>query len=269
MTLITRPLSDPFGPVALRDVGAGAPLVLIHGVGMQSAAWTPQIEALSKTHRVIALDLPGHGGSAPLPAQSGLPDYVRWLGNVLDALELGPVALAGHSMGALIAAGFAVTSPDRVSRVALVNGVYCRDQAARDAVIARAAVIGEGAFDLDTPLDRWFSDSHADQVARAQVAGWLSSVDIDGYAMAYRAFAHGDATYADQFGKIACPLLALTGDGDANSTPAMARAMAKAAQNGQAVIIDGHRHMVNLTAPEAVTDALRVWLARPATGEIA
>ena len=54
--------------------------------------------------------------------------------------------------------------------------------------------------------------------------------------------------------------LVLTGDGDANSTPAMTRAMAAMAPHGRAVVIEGHRHMVNLTAPEAVTAELQRWL---------
>ena len=64
MTSTTLQLSEPFGTVAYREVGlthAGkaAPVVLIHGVGMQSAAWGPQIEFLAQTHHVIALDMPG------------------------------------------------------------------------------------------------------------------------------------------------------------------------------------------------------------------
>ncbi len=98
---------------------------------------------------------------------------------------------------------------------------------------------------------------------RAQVAGWLRTVNPVGYAAAYRAFAGGDATYADAWPQISCPMLALTGALDANSSPAMARAMAAAAPRGRAVVIEGHRHMVNLTAPEAVTTALADWLAEP------
>jgi len=96
---------------------------------------------------------------------------------------------------------------------------------------------------------------------RARVAGWLQSVSQTGYAMAYRAFAEGDTVYADRISEIACPTLVLTADGDANSTPAMTYAMAGMVQHGQAVVIQGHRHMVNLTAPRAVSDALRAWLA--------
>ena len=59
MTLTTLRLSKSDQTVALRDQGVGAPLLLIHGVGMQSAAWWPQIDAFSKTHRVIAVDMAG------------------------------------------------------------------------------------------------------------------------------------------------------------------------------------------------------------------
>jgi flavin reductase (DIM6/NTAB) family NADH-FMN oxidoreductase RutF/pimeloyl-ACP methyl ester carboxylesterase len=262
MTSTTLQLSEPFGCLSYREAGTGEPLVLIHGVGMQSAAWGPQIAALSKTHRVLSLDMPGHGGSDPLPENAALPDYVAWLKAALAALDTGPVNLAGHSMGALIAGGFACTHPEMLRRVALVNGVFRRSEQARAAVIARAAEIKTGKIDLETPLKRWFDNSPVEQEARAQVADWLSQVDMTGYATAYSAFAHGDATYAQGWAQIRCPLLALTGDGDPNSTPAMSRAMAAEAQTGEVEILPG-RHMVNLTAAEAVTASLTRWLQRP------
>ena len=273
MTSTTLQLSEPFGQVSYREAGqahAGvrAPVVLIHGVGMQSAAWAPQFTALSKAHHVVALDLPGHGGSDPIPAGSQLPVFVDWLRAVVDALELKQVNLTGHSMGALIAGGFAVCHPDRVARVALLNGVFCRDATAKRSVIARAELIRAGSFDLETPLQRWFGDTPTEQTARQDVAEWLSEVDIEGYATAYGAFARGDALYADQFDKIACPLLALTGEDDPNSTPEMSRAMASAAPNGHAIIIKNHRHMVNLTAPDDVNKALVDWLHVPAEQDV-
>lgn len=263
MTLTTLRLSKTGKQVAYRDQGAGAPLVLLHGVGMQSAAWGPQIEALSGRCRVVALDLPGHGSSDPLPVGSKLADFVDWCHAALRALDLGPVNLVGHSMGALIAGGFAVTYPDMLRRVALLNGVYRREAGASAAVIARAAEIRAGKVDLETPLSRWFGETATDGQARALVEGWLGAVDTQGYATAYTAFAQGDATYAAQLSQIACPFLALTGDGDLNSSPAMSEEMAKLAQNGRAVVIKGHRHMANLTAAAEVNAHLLDWLTQP------
>ncbi len=172
---------------------------------------------------------------------------------------MGPMNVAGHSMGSLIAGGLAIERPDLVKRVALLNGVHRRTPEARAAVLGRAAEIAAGAGSIEAPLARWFTEDQAE--IRARVAGWLQSVSQTGYAMAYRAFAEGDTVYADRISEIACPTLVLTADGDANSTPAMTYAMAGMVQHGQAVVIQGHRHMVNLTAPRAVSDALRAWLA--------
>jgi len=259
MTPRTLRLSDGKA-VRVLVSGKGEPLVLIHGVGMRAEAWGPQIAALSRDHHVIALDMPGHGESDPLPQGARLPDYVSWAADAIATLGIGPVNLAGHSMGALVAAGVAIERPDLVRRVALLNGVHRRSEAERVAVLARADQIASGERSIDGPLARWFGADHP--AIRSQVAGWLSMVDQTGYATAYRAFADGDRTYADRMAAIRCPALMLTGDGDANSSAAMAERMAAAAPLGKAVIIPGHRHMVNLTAPEAVNGALRNWLAR-------
>jgi pimeloyl-ACP methyl ester carboxylesterase len=255
MTSKTLRLSDG-STVRVLEAGAGEPLLLIHGVGLRAEAWAPQMRL--EAH-VFAVDMPGHGDSTPLPAGARLPDYVAWAAQVIEALGVGPMNVAGHSMGSLIAGGLAIERPDLVKRVALLSGVHRRTPEARAAVLGRAAEITAGAGSIEAPLARWFTEDQAD--IRARVARWLQSVSQTGYAMAYRAFAEGDTVYADRIGEIACPTLVLTADGDANSTPAMTYAMAGMVQHGQAVVIQGHRHMVNLTAPRAVSDALRAWLA--------
>lgn len=247
----------------MTDCGQGETVVLLHGVGLQKDAWHPQIDLLGQTHRVVALDLPGHGDSAPLPQGSQLPDFVAWLAGALDSLGLAKVNLAGHSMGAMIAGGFAVEHPDRVTRVALLNGVYDRDSAARQAVLDRAADIPRNGVDVETPQRRWFGDEPLETLAARDVGRWLRAVDQTGYATAYAAFAAGDATYSDRFSQITCPFLALTGDQDRNSTPEMSQSMAERVQDGQSVVIEGHGHMVPLTAAQTVNRALVDWLARP------
>jgi len=260
MTLpILRRCKTPSG-AAYVERGNGEPLLLLHGVGMRAQAWQPQLEALSLAARVIALDLPGHGASKALSGTPDLRDFVSWFAGVVDELALDRFSLIGHSMGALIAAGYAVTYPERLTRLALFNAVYKRDQAARCAVQERAAEILRGHFDRNAPLSRWFAPNEQESPAYQSVQQFLHAVDKSGYAAAYQAFAEGDSVYADDFAHITCPALFLTGADDQNSTPQMATQMAKATPQGRAIIINGHRHMVNLTAPLQVNGILLDWL---------
>lgn len=85
--------------------GAGEPLVLLHGVGESAVGWRPIQEALSREYDVIALDLPGFGGSPALPAQvvptaAALADAVE---RDMDGLGVADFHVAGYSLGARVA----------------------------------------------------------------------------------------------------------------------------------------------------------------------
>lgn len=240
--------------------GKGEPLVLLHGVGMRAEAWSPQIEFFSKEYLVIAPDMPGHGDSAPLPIDATIKSYVNWAIDFIESLELGPVNLAGHSMGSLITLGVAATKPELVKRIAILNGVYKRTDKAREAVIARAKELESGEIDIETPLNRWFNQTPTDQIVAKHVRKWLSNININGYKAAYTAFAKGDLEYANEWSNIYCPTLVLTGELDPNSTPEMAKLMAEKAKNAMVVIIRNERHMVNLTSPTIVNKKLTEWL---------
>ena len=118
------PARSIIGGTAFIDAGQGEAVVLIHGVGLNAEIWAPQIEALAKTHRVIALDMAGHGRSAPLPDGATLDDYVARLPGLLDGLGIASANVIGHSMGGLVALGFALAHPERALRVGVLNSVY-------------------------------------------------------------------------------------------------------------------------------------------------
>ena len=242
------------------EQGVGEALVLIHGVGMQAEAWYPQIDFFADRYQVISVDMPGHGQSSKLADTAQLEDYVDWAIEVISGLNVGAVNLAGHSMGSLIATGVSVKRPDLVKRVAVLNGVYRRSQQARQAVEQRAEELQQGVIDVETPLQRWFADTEIERIASAKVKQWLQNVDIAGYATAYSAFACGDETYADRWSEICCPALILTGTDDPNSTAEMTVQMADQAPYATAIVIENERHMVNLTAPDKVNQAMLNWL---------
>lgn len=256
----TRQLSDRGMRVSYLQAGEGEPLILVHGVGMNAASWYPQIEVLSQHFQVIAIDMPGHGESDAFRHPVMLRDYVDWLAAFLQTLPQQKFAVAGHSMGALITAGMAIDYPQLINRAIVMSGVYRRSAAAQQAVLLRAQELAAGDARLDSPLARWFGDSDREAALREQVGGWLQEVNVQGYAAAYQAFASGDGVYADRWQDIRCPVLVLTGELDANSSPQMAQQMAAAAPHGRAVIIENARHMVSLTDARRVNNEMLSFL---------
>jgi len=85
--------------------GEGEPLLLIHGLGRAWRDWSPVIARLAEHHDVIAVDLPGHGASAPLPPERPMtvPNLVDAVETTLDDLGLGTAHIAGSSLGGWIA----------------------------------------------------------------------------------------------------------------------------------------------------------------------
>lgn len=94
--------------LAVREAGdpSGPPIVLLHGWSASSAAWAAQLAdpELTAHHRLVALDLRGHGESAaPDPAAGGYADPAVWAGDVAAVLErTGPAVLVGWSYGGLV-----------------------------------------------------------------------------------------------------------------------------------------------------------------------
>ncbi|SBT41180.1 alpha/beta fold hydrolase [Micromonospora auratinigra] len=108
--------------VRCRVTGTGPPVVLIHGIGRTLDDFTDQQEALARDHRVLSVDLPGHGGSAPLDAPHTLPALARAVAEFLDATGVtGGAHLVGSSLGGAVAMRLAVDRPDRAASLVLVN----------------------------------------------------------------------------------------------------------------------------------------------------
>lgn len=98
-----------------------APVLLIHGAGASSAIWMMVIARLARRARVVAIDLPGHGPSAPpaAGAEVTIERYRDAVGELCAALGLGRAVLVGHSMGGLIALEAALAWPDHVAGLVL------------------------------------------------------------------------------------------------------------------------------------------------------
>jgi len=125
----------------------GPPLLLLHGYGGSYADWLLAAKYLTGNFRVIIPDLPGWGASTRLPdANYGYAAQVDRLHGFIDALHLGEMAIAGHSMGGAIAGLYAATYPKDVAALVLVDsaGVPFKENA-----FVRELKSGKSPFDID------------------------------------------------------------------------------------------------------------------------
>lgn len=107
------------------ETGQGAPLVVLHGFapGTDSTTeFTDQVATLSRSFRVLMLDLPGFGASAELPITADyLDDAVRRLAVTLDALGVGTASVLSTSLGGWVTLRAALEHPERFGRLVLLN----------------------------------------------------------------------------------------------------------------------------------------------------
>jgi len=104
--------------LSVESTGHGPSIVLLHGWGMHSGMWGPVVAQLARRHRVHAVDLPGHGRSAPVT-----PCTLDTMVAAIDAAfesETRSLAVLGWSMGGLLAMRWANSQPTRVCRLALI-----------------------------------------------------------------------------------------------------------------------------------------------------
>ena len=109
--------------IAYLDVGAGPPVILIHGFGGSMWQWEYQQHQLSQHFRVLTLDLPG-AGLSDKPDIDYRPDQMLdFFVGFMDAAKIPQATLVGNSMGAGLAIGMALTHPTRVAKLVLVDGL--------------------------------------------------------------------------------------------------------------------------------------------------
>ena len=104
------------------ELGSGDPILLIHGGAGEAGHGLPLMGLLAESHRVIAVDAPGHGLADPCAFSDDLYALgARFIGDVLTALGISRAIVGGHSMGGLYAVGFAQAHPERVAQLLLIG----------------------------------------------------------------------------------------------------------------------------------------------------
>ncbi len=129
VTIERKTCSAPDGvTIVYSAAGAGEPaLVFIHGGLADRTFWDAQLRAFAGSHRVIALDLPGHGDSGANRTKWGFPEFGADVKAVVDAEKLNRIVLFGNSLGGPVAIEAALLLPGRVLGVVGVDTFHSLD----------------------------------------------------------------------------------------------------------------------------------------------
>jgi len=108
-------------PANVKVEGSASPIVLIHGFGAAIDWWDEIAPALAADHRVIRMDLIGHGGTEAPTSGYAIEHQAALVKAVLDHLGVDRVTVIGHSMGGEVATAFAESDPSRIERLVLID----------------------------------------------------------------------------------------------------------------------------------------------------
>lgn len=117
--------------IAYSVSGKGNAVIFLHGFLETSSMWQPFVDTFSKTHKVVTIDLLGHGKTPCLGYIHTMEAMAETVFAVVKALRLRKFHLAGHSMGGYVALAFAEMHPDYLKGICLINSTSRADSAER------------------------------------------------------------------------------------------------------------------------------------------
>jgi len=218
--------------------GSAPAVVLVHGIGVSHRYLTRLHARLSRTRRSLMIDLPGYGGLPKPPKDLGIESMARGLSGVLDRLDLGPVVIVGHSMGAQWVVETTRRRPDLVDRAVIIGPVA--DDRHRT-LIAQAAALA-----LDTL-------GEPPRVAATVVGDYLRC-GIPYYLAQCRHML--DYPLEERVRDLERSLLIIRGGRDPIAGPAWCRRLRDAAPDARLIVVPGRPHIVQQSGTNAVLSAM-------------
>lgn len=255
------------GTLAVWESGAGDAVVLRHGIFFDHELWRHQAEALAETHRVIAIDAPGHGLSGRTPRRYTLAEDARATLEVLDALGVDRAVLVGHSWGGMSAVRTALAAPERVRGLGLIDSpLEPSSPLGRVRYAALAALllaIGTPSFyGSQVALSMFGAETRARRAdLTADLQRLLSSRPRRDLVRAMDAVLVNPDTVLERLGELAQPIMVLAGDDDYVLPPTTRDALARLTPHATVDTIPG-LHTLPLEQPEETTARLREFLRR-------
>ncbi len=249
----------------VRDQGAGAPIVFIHGWTLDLDSWEPQAAAFAASHRVVRYDRRGFGLSEGLPGRTA--DALD-LDRLLDQLGPGAVTLVGVSQGARVALSYALGHPERVSALVLdgpPDEVGDPENTGDEdfSIVEYRRLVAEQGVDAfrrawrSHPLMRIHS---TDAAARELVARMLDRYPA--HDLVSPAESPPPPAGIEALARFPKPVLVVNGEFDTTIRRRAGEALARALPCAERVVVPGAGHLPNLDAPRAYNEALRAFIHR-------
>jgi len=241
-----------------RVSGTGDPVVLVHAIGCDHTMWDALAAALAPAHRVIRVDVRGHGQSPVTPRPYTLELLAEDIASLLDELGIARAHFVGLSMGGMIGQAFALRHAPRLGRLVVANSTSTYGPEGPANWRARIKAVEDGGLEAirDMVAARYFSDafraSRPDAVQ--DVMQRFVRTPREGYLACCDAIARLD--FSRELQRIAAPTLVIAGALDAGTPPAMSEAIARGIPGARLVVIPGAAHLAAVEAPGAFNEAV-------------
>jgi len=250
--------------------GAGAPLLLLHGLLFSHRSWRRVAPRLAESFAVHAIDLPGHGESdRPAAYSYSFDALVHTLAGLLDELGLGKVWLMGHSLGGGLGVLLAARYPERVQGLVLVSPFVYPVPLSLEMRLALVPVVGELVFkhlygrrDLERFLrHNVYLDPSLPTEEDLQYA-WERLNRPGGRDATYRLMQHlaRPEVLAAAPPRVSCPVRVIRGQRDRLMPLANAERLVAELGQAELVSIPGTRHMPMEERPDAFLEAVLPFL---------
>lgn len=259
-------------PANVKVEGRGPPILLLHGYGCALDWWDDVASELAKHHRVIRLDLIGHGGTAAPTSGYEITRQAALALAVLDKLRIGRVTVVGHSMGGWVATALVCRSPEQVERLILIDSPPTVDL--RLSFLAKAhvtPVVGEvmSHFATDQMLREGLADAFAPgfSVPEKCVAD-LKQVTHSAFRQAHvQGFAYIEKPIYERLAELqpVPPLLSIFGSLDSKVTAEDAR-LYERVPGAVLVRFDGVGHSPHVEVPTKTVRAIEDFIAGRSNG---
>lgn len=239
------------------EAGSGQPIVFLHGFCETSEIFELLVPDLSKSYRVVCIDLPGHGGSGLIPGMHHLEEVGRWLNKAFKALDIKKPVLIGHSLGGYIGLAFAEMFPRKLKGLCLFHSIAGRDsdtrRESRNKTIRFVEKHGPYPF-IRSFVPSLFATMQTEAIERMyEIASQTQKDAILAYSQAMRD--RKDRVPVIQ--SMECPVLYIIGGHDDFISKNQSRQEMLKAHRGTSCFLESAGHAGFYEAPEKVSKALR------------